>query len=58
MRLYQFASFLIFIYYDVIEKQLRSMLLALGNMKDENRLNELSSTLFDSGILKIKEKAN
>lgn len=36
----------------VIEKQLQTLLATLGSMTDQKRLNELSNTLFESGILK------
>lgn len=32
--------------------QLKALISALGNIKDQNKINELSKTLFDAGVLK------
>ena len=36
----------------IIEKQLQTLLAALGSMADQKRIDELSNALFESGILK------
>ncbi|HEY7571550.1 MAG TPA: hypothetical protein VH796_09285 [Nitrososphaeraceae archaeon] len=36
----------------IIERQLQTLFSTLGNMTDQNKINELSDTLFDSGIIK------
>ena len=35
----------------VLEKQMQSLIIALGNMKDQGQLNNMAKTLYDSGIL-------
>jgi hypothetical protein len=50
--------------FNLIQSQMQALILAVGNMKeDQNKVNEFSKTLFDSGILKtttqsLSEKAD
>jgi integrase/recombinase XerD len=37
---------------DKMQSQLQTLISALGNMKDQNKVDEFSKTLFESGILK------
>jgi hypothetical protein len=36
----------------IIENQMKSLLSILGNMKDQNQVNQMAQTLYDSSILK------
>jgi hypothetical protein len=39
---------------DKMQLQLQTLINALGNIKDQNKVDEFSKTLFESGILKLK----
>jgi integrase len=39
----------------VMEKQMQALLTALGSIKHQDKINDLSKTLFDSGILKTTQ---
>jgi len=42
--------------FNTIQSQMQTLLTAVANIKDQNRVNEFSKTLFDSGILKTQQE--
>jgi integrase/recombinase XerD len=42
----------------IIEDQMKTLLTALGNIKDQNQVNQMAKTLYDSKILNIALAAN
>ena len=42
----------------IIENQMKTLISALGNIKDQNQINQMAQTLYGSGILKNTHALN
>ena len=44
--------------FDLMQSQMQSLITSLGNIKDQNQVNQMAQTLYSSGVLNTSQKSN